>query len=210
VLAATAFCALEAFHGLPVYLVVLIMGLASLALDACIDRANAADVLVHMPWELFSFVTAFLVLAEAMALCGLSRWLASIFVPLAASRSVAYVSGFTTMIFCNVFETLPATLIVFKMIDSVPAWSPEAIAAAGALAPLYRDARRAALSAVIFGSNFGANTACIGSLGGLMMRRLAALQGVTVTNAMLLKQGIPVMIPTMCVACFCLIHQKEI
>eukprot|EP00966_Prymnesium_polylepis_P085606 1981874-Prymnesium_polylepis.1 len=31
--------------------------------------------------------------------------------------------------------------------------------------PLYRDARRAALSAVIFGSNFGANTACIGSLG---------------------------------------------
>mmetsp|Transcript_15267 Transcript_15267/g.32191 ORF Transcript_15267/g.32191 Transcript_15267/m.32191 type:complete len:97 (+) Transcript_15267:3-293(+) len=96
------------------------------------------------------------------------------------------------------------------MIDSVPAWSPAAIAASGALAPFYRDARRAALSAVIFGSNFGANTACIGSLGGLMMRRLAALQGVTVTNSMLLKQGIPVMIPTMFVACFCLIHQKEL
>ena len=32
----------------------------------------------------------------------------------------------------NVFETLPATLIVFKMIDSVPAWQPAAILAAGA------------------------------------------------------------------------------
>lgn len=210
VLAATAFCALEAFHGLPVYLVVLIMGLASLLLDAFLDRNNALDVLRHMPWELFSFVTGFLVLAEAMSTCGISFWLASVFMPLAASRDVAYVSGFVTMIFCNVFETLPATLIVFKMIDSVPQWSPQAIAAAGSLAPLYKDARRAALSAVIFGSNFGANTACIGSLGGLMMRRLAALQGVTVTNSMLLKQGIPVMIPTMFVACFCLIHQKEV
>ena len=42
------------------------------------------------------------------------------------------------------------------------------------------------------------------------LRRLAALQGVTVTNSMLLKQGIPVMIPTMFVACFCLIHQSNI
>ena len=63
-------------------------------------------------------------LAEAMAVSGVSLWLASIFLPLVASRSVAYVSGFTTMIFCNVFETLPATLIVFKMIDSVPQWRP--------------------------------------------------------------------------------------
>ena len=30
------------------------------------------------------------------------------------------------MIFCNIFETLPATLIVFKMIDSVPQWQPQA------------------------------------------------------------------------------------
>jgi hypothetical protein len=36
------------------------------------------------------------------------------------------------------------------------------------------------------------------------MRRLAALQGVTVTNGMLLRQGIPVMIPTMFVACYVL------
>ena len=114
------------------------------------------------------------------------------------------------MLFCNTFETLPATLIVFKMIDSVPAWQPKAIAAAGALKPLLIDARRSALSAVIFGSNFGANTACIGSLGGLMMRRLAAQQGVTVTNYMLLKQGIPVMIPTMLVACWVLVHQTSI
>ena len=87
VLAATAFCALEAFHGLPVYLVVLIMGLISLAFDAAVDRANAYDVLQHMPWELFSFVTGFLVLAEAMSLCGMSLWLATIFLPFAASRN---------------------------------------------------------------------------------------------------------------------------
>ena len=135
------------------------------------------DVLHHMPWELFSFVTSFLVLAEAMSITGVSLWLASVFLPLVASRNVAYVSGFITMLFCNLFETLPATLIVFKMIDSVPQWRPEAIKlAAAAMQPLYTDARRAALSAVIFGSNFGANTACIGSLGGLMMRRLALQQ----------------------------------
>ena len=102
--------------------------------------------------------------------------------PLVSSRKVAFISGFTTMVFCNIFETLPATLVVFKMIDSVPQWKPAAIAAAGAaMGPRYSDARRAALSAVIFGSNFGANTSCIGSLGGLMMRRLAAQQGVKVT-----------------------------
>ena len=39
-----------------------------------------------------------------------------------------------------------------------------------------------------------------------MMRRLALQQGVTVTNAMLLRQGIPVMIPTMYVACWMLIY----
>ena len=115
------------------------------------------------------------------------------------------------MAFCNVFETLPATLIVFKMVDSVPQWRAEYIRAAGAAAAqTLTDSRRAALSAVIFGSNFGANTACIGSLGGLMMRRLALQQGVTVSNGMLLRQGIPVMIPTMCVACYVLIHQTSI
>jgi Na+/H+ antiporter NhaD/arsenite permease-like protein len=176
-----------------------------------VSLEGALDVLRHMPWELFSFVTGFLVLAEAMSLTGISLWLASIFLPFATSRSVAYISGFTTMLFCNVFETLPATLIVFKMIDSVPQWKPAAIAAAGSqMATHLTDARRAALSAVIFGSNFGANTACIGSLGGLMMRKLALQQGVTVTNGMLLKQGIPVMIPTMIVACYVLIHQQTI
>ena len=184
---------------------------ASFFLDVCVSLDGAIDVLRHMPWELFSFVTGFLVLAEAMSITGISLWLASVFLPLAHSRSVAYVSGFTTMLFCNVFETLPATLIVFKMIDSVPQWRPEHIRAASALtAKALTDARRAALSAVIFGSNFGANTACIGSLGGLMMRRLALQQGVTVTNGMLLRQGIPVMIPTMLVACFMLIHSENI
>ena len=43
-----------------------------------------------------------------------------------------------------------------------------------------------------------------------MMRRLAAQEGVTVTNGMLLKQGIPVMIPTMIVACWVLVHQATI
>ena len=172
---------------------------------------GAIDVLRHMPWELFSFVTGFLVLAEAMSITGISLWLASVFLPLAHSRSVAYVSGFTTMLFCNVFETLPATLIVFKMVDNVPQWRPEHIRAAGTLtAKALTEARRAALSAVIFGSNFGANTACIGSLGGLMMRRLALQQGVTVTNGMLLRQGIPVMIPTMLVACYVLVHGEKI
>ena len=114
------------------------------------------------------------------------------------------------MLFCNLFETLPATLIVFKMIDSVPQWRPAAIAAAGLMKPVYTDARRAALSAVIFGSNFGANTSCIGSLGGLMMRRLALQQGVHVTNGLLLKQGIPVMLPVMFVACFALIQERTI
>ena len=206
VLTATLICALESFHGLPVYLVVLIMGVSSFMIDVCISLEGALDVLRHMPWELFSFVTGFLVLAEAMSITGVSLWLASAFLPFAHSRSVAYVSGFTTMLFCNVFETLPATLIVFKMIDSVPQWKPEHLRLAGGA---LKDARRAALSAVIFGSNFGANTACIGSLGGLMMRRLALQQGVTVTNGMLLRQGIPVMIPTMLVACYVLIHQEH-
>ena len=211
VLTATLICALENVHGLPVYKVVLIMGLASFGFDALVSREGALDVLAHMPWELFSFVTGFLVLAEAMSITGVSLWLASVFLASVSSRSVAYISGFTTMLFCNTFETLPATLIVFKMIDSVPQWKAEHILrAAPAAGRLLKDARRAALSAVIFGSNFGANTACIGSLGGLMMRRLASQQGVTVTNGMLLKQGIPVMIPTMLVACYVLIHQKEI
>ena len=97
------------------------------------------------------------------------------------------------------------------MIESVPQWQAAAIAAAGGAAgTALNDARRAALSAVIFGSNFGANTSCIGSLGGLMMRRLAAQQGVKVTNGMLLKQGIPVMIPVMAVACYVLIQQEHI
>ena len=178
------------------------MGVALLRDRRGVSRDFAIDVLQHMPWELFSFVTAFLVLAEAMALTGHLLWLATIFLPLASSRRVAYVSGFVTMLFCNVFETLPATLIVFKMIDSVPQWSAEAIRAAGAAqGALLHDARRAALSAVIFGSNFGANTACIGSLGGLMMRRLAAQQGVKVTNGMLLKQGIPVICDVVLYVC---------
>jgi len=210
VVSATLVCALESFHGLPVYLVVLIIGLASLCFDMAIDFKFSVDVLNHMPWELFSFVTGFLVLAEAMSVYGISLWMASIFLPFTSSRNVAFISGYLTMIFCNIFETLPATLIVFKMIDSVPQWKSDFIATAGFAATSYKDARRAALSAVIFGSNFGANTACIGSLGGLMMRRLATLQGVTVTNSMLLRQGIPVMIPVMFAACFVLINQKSI
>ena len=44
-------------HGLPVYLVVLIMGACSIVVDGLIDAAFVADTLRHMPWELFSFVT---------------------------------------------------------------------------------------------------------------------------------------------------------
>ena len=90
----------------------------------------------------------------------------------------------------------------------MPQWKPAAIAAAGVGPPVHRRATSGAVR-VIFGSA-GANTACIGSLGGLMMRRLAAQEGVTVTNGMLLKQGIPVMIPVMAVACFVLIQEQHI
>ena len=83
-------------------------------------------------------------------------------------------------------------------------------AVGGMAAPGPAARRRAALSAVVFGSNFGANTACIGSLGGLMMRRLAAQQGVVVTNGMLLRQGIPVMIPVMLIACLVLVSEETI
>jgi Na+/H+ antiporter NhaD/arsenite permease-like protein len=110
VLTATLFCALESVHGLPVYLVVLLMGGASLCIDFLADPSLAVDTLRHMPWELFSFVTGFLVLAEAMSVCGISRALAAVFLPLAASRSVAFTSGFVTMLFCNLFETLPVRL----------------------------------------------------------------------------------------------------
>ena len=61
------FCALDSVHGLPVYLCVLIIGALSLLADALINLGFAYEVLVHIPWELLSFVTAFLVLAEAMA-----------------------------------------------------------------------------------------------------------------------------------------------
>lgn len=57
VLAATAFCALENVHGLPVYLVVLCMGLGSFIIDLLLSARDALEVLRHMPWELFSFVT---------------------------------------------------------------------------------------------------------------------------------------------------------
>ena len=109
VITATAFCALESVHGLPVYLVVLIMGVVSFLIDVCpppqplaprhgrpgiqpappaerlcrgcparerqvcISLDGAIEVLKHMPWELFSFVTGFLVLAEAMSITGQHR-----------------------------------------------------------------------------------------------------------------------------------------
>jgi Na+/H+ antiporter NhaD/arsenite permease-like protein len=57
VLTATLICALESVHGLPVYLVVLIMGIVSFVMDTCVSVEGSIDVLRHMPWELFSFVT---------------------------------------------------------------------------------------------------------------------------------------------------------
>ena len=98
------FCALDSVHGLPVYLCVLIIGALSLLADALINLGFAYEVLVHIPWELLSFVTAFLVLAEAMATSGISLHLAALFAPLVASRSVVFVSAYTTMLFCNLFE----------------------------------------------------------------------------------------------------------
>jgi len=106
VLTATLICALESVHGLPVYLVVLIMGACSIVVDGLIDAAFVADTLRHMPWELFSFVTGFLVLAEAMSVTGISLALASVFLPLAHTKSVAYVSGFATVLVCNLNESL--------------------------------------------------------------------------------------------------------
>ena len=91
-------------HGLPVYLCVLIIGALSLLADALINLGFAYEVLVHIPWELLSFVTAFLVLAEAMATSGISLHLAALFAPLVASRSVVFVSAYTTMLFCSLFE----------------------------------------------------------------------------------------------------------
>jgi hydrogenase/urease accessory protein HupE len=73
--------------------VILIMGAASVVVDFCTDAAFAKDTMRHMPWELFAFVTAFLVLAEAMAVTGISLGLASVFLPFVESRYVAFVSG---------------------------------------------------------------------------------------------------------------------
>ena len=75
-IAASAFCALDSLHGLPVYLCVLIIGIAAFSIDVVMDatgcggaqRGFAADVVRHMPWELLAFVSSFLVLAEAMAI----------------------------------------------------------------------------------------------------------------------------------------------
>ena len=49
---ATLVCALESFHGYPVYLVVLIMGGASLVIDAACGPRFAMSVLQHMPSNL--------------------------------------------------------------------------------------------------------------------------------------------------------------
>ena len=48
----------------------------------------------------------FLVLAEAMSVTGISLALASVFLPLAHTKSVAYVSGFATVLVCNPNESL--------------------------------------------------------------------------------------------------------
>ncbi|KAF9433067.1 hypothetical protein BGZ76_009926 [Entomortierella beljakovae] len=118
------------------------------------------SIVIRMPWSILPFTFSMFILVEGLSHSG---WI-SIFANWATKVipnyiAATYAIGFISVLLCNIFNNVPMTILMVRVLQH-----PNFIAS-----PLATpEVQKAALFALVVGSNLGACTTLISSLAGLM------------------------------------------
>ncbi|KAL3898908.1 MAG: hypothetical protein SGCHY_002413 [Lobulomycetales sp.] len=112
------------------------------------------EILSRLPWNLIPFSFGMFIIVNALADPVFTDWLETIIGT--DPFQVAIVSGLVTMLFSNLFNNLPMTILFSNLILQIQ----------------NESVRRVAMLGLIVGSNSGANITFLGALAGLMFKGL--------------------------------------
>ncbi|KAJ3194092.1 hypothetical protein HK101_003480 [Irineochytrium annulatum] len=136
-----------------------------------------SSALSRIPWRIGFFCLGMFILVEALAELGWTALLASAFAKVCTSVPAAlFFVGYVSALACSALNNLPMTILAVKIVQH-PNFSSGVIASFSALPPdaasaLASNIYRAALWAIVVGSNVGANLTFVASLAGLMWSTL--------------------------------------
>lgn len=150
------------------------------------------QVLKRMPWKIVPFVIGLFIMVESLIAVGFMDLIASaLSKALSEPLSSTFGMGFISSGAANLLSNQPMTILFTRMLQT-----PGFVVSA--------QASQASMFSLVLGSNFGANLTLIGSLAGLMWRKLLSDKGVFISFKEFSKYGLLVMPLTVFFGCLTL------
>jgi Na+/H+ antiporter NhaD/arsenite permease-like protein len=146
-------------------------------------------IVEHMPWKIIPFLLCSFVMIEALAVAGVTDFMAYAISLLSVNVFAATISmGFLSALAANVVNNQPMTVLFTKVTES-------------ASFGLTGSTKLASIFSLIIGSNLGANITLIGALAGIMWAKILRDKDQTVTYRGFAKLGLLVTPLVLLAAC---------
>lgn len=172
------FAACDIVHRVPLWFSVFFVTIFALCMDWIMDKASTDGVtgtvcntIRRMPWEVLFFALSLFVMVEALDHAGTVAWLAQTLAAFAKHGifTASFGVGFLAILACQLLNNQPMTVLFTKVL-----LHPKFL-----VGPVERSV---AFSALIIGSNLGANLTLIGALAGPMWASLIRQLGLEMGN----------------------------
>ncbi len=151
------------------------------------------QVLKRMPWKIVPFVIGLFIMVESLVASGyLDLFASNLSAVLSEPLSSTFGMGFLSSGVANLLSNQPMTILFTRMLQN-----PGFVVSV--------QAEQAGMFSLVLGSNFGANLTLIGSLAGLMWRKLLSDKGVFISFREFSKYGFLIMPLTVFFACLTLL-----
>lgn len=182
--------------GVPIWAIPLFFALVMFLHDIVSYRSGASTIVSRVPWKIVPFLIGLFIIIESLASSGWTGLFASQ-LSIISGNLIATVFGicFLSSLMAGVMNNHPMTIFFVRALQS---------------SSLTGTARLGAATAVIAGSNFGANFTLIGALAGIMWAKMLSDKGCSISFSEFSKYGLLIMPLVVGVACLTLVAELTI
>ncbi|KAJ1966749.1 hypothetical protein IWQ62_002273 [Dispira parvispora] len=154
----------------------------------------------RLPWNIAVFTLSMFAIVEALGLTGWTPRMAQWLIPLVPSLVPAiYAVGLLSTLACNILNNLPMTILFVNILRD-PAF----------VNSVDETVRRGCFFALVIGSNLGANLTFVGSLAGLIFKRLLTKHHSPLPNRTFIGWNLLILPFSLAAACSVLLVELKI
>jgi arsenical pump membrane protein len=182
--------------GVPIWVIPLFFAFVMLLHDIVSYRSRALTIASRVPWKIVPFLIGLFVIIESLASSGWTGLFASQ-LSVISGNLIATVFGicFLSSLMAGLMNNHPMTIFSVRALQD---------------SSFTGTAKLGATTALIAGSNFGANFTLIGALAGIMWAKMLSDKGCSISFSQFSKYGFLIMPLVVCVACLTLVAELAI